>query len=416
MKQLFLLLFSTFLVFTVTAQQVEREMVILEIATGTWCYYCPGSAMGADDLIENGDDVAVIEYHDGDPFANSYAASRINFYNVSGFPTAVFDGDITYVGGNHTQSLFNAYHNRYEYRKDIPSSFTLDIFGQAEGDDYSILLVAKKVADYDGSNLVAHLALTESHIEYSWQGMSEVNFVERLMVPDQYGSEIDFSASNIQYVELDFTFDDEWVAENSELVTFIQDNDSEEIQQGAKVALNDLEAAPALANFSASTTEACEGDVVDFTDESYGDPTTYTWLFEGGTPQMSSEPNPSITYEEAGTYDVTLEVSDGNNEHSITMEGYITVEDCTGLDEKDNYSLSVWPNPANEALNINGGNLSEEVNLKIYDVSGKLVLENQNLDLSKSNQKLNISHLKQGVYFLEITGNEAVKREKIVIE
>ena len=36
------------------AQNVPRDKVIVEIGTGTWCQYCPGSAMGADDLIANG--------------------------------------------------------------------------------------------------------------------------------------------------------------------------------------------------------------------------------------------------------------------------------------------------------------------------------------------------------------------------
>ncbi len=40
-----------------------REMVVLEIGTGTWCTYCPGSQMGADDLVINGCSVAVVEYH-----------------------------------------------------------------------------------------------------------------------------------------------------------------------------------------------------------------------------------------------------------------------------------------------------------------------------------------------------------------
>ena len=51
--------------------QTTRENVVVEIATGTWCQYCPGAAMGADDLISNGHDVAVIEYHGGDRVGGS---------------------------------------------------------------------------------------------------------------------------------------------------------------------------------------------------------------------------------------------------------------------------------------------------------------------------------------------------------
>ena len=64
----FSLVIATVIVF---GQQVDRNKVILEIGTGTWCTYCPGAAMGADDLVANGHPVAVIEYHNGDPFANT---------------------------------------------------------------------------------------------------------------------------------------------------------------------------------------------------------------------------------------------------------------------------------------------------------------------------------------------------------
>ncbi len=64
------LIIATFILF---GQQVERDKVLLEIGTGTWCTYCPGAAMGADDLIANGHPVAVIEYHNGDNFANTYS-------------------------------------------------------------------------------------------------------------------------------------------------------------------------------------------------------------------------------------------------------------------------------------------------------------------------------------------------------
>lgn len=416
MKQLFLLVLSTLLICTVSAQQIEREMVVLEIATGTWCYYCPGAAMGADDMIENGDDVAVVEYHNGDDFANIYSNSRNNYYNVSGYPTATFDGDISYVGGSHNESLFNAYHARYTYRKDIPTSFSLDMSGEANGNEYTILLAAEKVADYEGGNLVVHLALTESDIQYNWQGMTEVNFVERIMVPDQYGTEIDFSTTNMQYVELNFTFDDEWVAEHSELVAFIQDTDSKEIQQGTKVALNELETASTMANFSASETEVCEGDVVDFSDECFGNPTQYTWVFEGGSPQMSNETNPSITYENEGTYDVTLEVSDGNSEHTIVKEGYITVENCTGVDEQTSQNFTLWPNPVKDVLFIASKGFDQPQMLKMFDVTGKLILQHEDLKLKNNQIMLDVSDITKGIYLVEITTDKNTYTQKVVIE
>jgi hypothetical protein len=62
--------------------------------------------LGAEDLITNGKNVAVIEYHDGDGFENPYGISRMGFYDpYMGFPTAIFDGVLVHAEGNHTTSL-----------------------------------------------------------------------------------------------------------------------------------------------------------------------------------------------------------------------------------------------------------------------------------------------------------------------
>jgi len=60
----------------------EREMVILEIGTGTWCVYCPGAQMGGEDLVNNGHSVAVVEHHGGsgtDPFKTPISLARIAY-------------------------------------------------------------------------------------------------------------------------------------------------------------------------------------------------------------------------------------------------------------------------------------------------------------------------------------------------
>lgn len=88
-----LLLISSFL----KAQTIDRNVVILEIGTGTWCVYCPGAAKAADQLIDEGKSVAVIENHNGDTYANNYSNARNTYYNITGFPTGFFDGMLNMV-------------------------------------------------------------------------------------------------------------------------------------------------------------------------------------------------------------------------------------------------------------------------------------------------------------------------------
>jgi PKD repeat protein len=72
-----------------------------------------------------------------------------------------------------------------------------------------------------------------------------------------------------------------------------------------------------VAAFAADTTNGCLPLIVNFNDQSSGNPTNWSWSFPGGTPATSTNPNPTVTYPQAGTYDVTLEV--GNLAGSNTL-------------------------------------------------------------------------------------------------
>ena len=80
------------------------------------------------------------------------------------------------------------------------------------------------------------------------------------------------------------------------------------------------------ANFIASATAICTGTSVDFTDQSYGSPTSWSWTFDGGTPGTSTAQNhQGILYETAGTYTVSLTVTDGISVSTETKNNYIAV-------------------------------------------------------------------------------------------
>lgn len=92
-----------------------------------------------------------------------------------------------------------------------------------------------------------------------------------------------------------------------------------------------IQKTPSLAAaFTADNTEVCEGDVVNFTDQSTGGPTIWNWTFEGGTPATSTAQNPSVTYNTSGTYDVTLYVSNGTLNNTYVETDYITVSAIPG--------------------------------------------------------------------------------------
>lgn len=80
-----------------------------------------------------------------------------------------------------------------------------------------------------------------------------------------------------------------------------------------------------VASFTGSPTTVCPGGTVNFSNTSTGNPTSYSWTFTGGTPAASSAQNPSVVYNTAGTYAVSLTVSNANGSNTSTQSGYITV-------------------------------------------------------------------------------------------
>ncbi|MDT8393856.1 MAG: T9SS type A sorting domain-containing protein [Bacteroidales bacterium] len=223
------------------AQQIARDKVVVEIGTGTWCVYCPGAAMGADELVANGHDVAIIENHNGDAYTNAASNARNSYYNISGYPTAVFDGGSAVVGGSNSTSMYPNYLPVYNQKIAIPASFSIDIQGSSSGlIDFNVDVTIEMVEAYSGSDIRLHCAVTESEIPEYWQGQSELNFVQRMMLPTHNGIQLDFSGGNIIEQSYSFSLDPSWVAEHCEIVIFLQEHGSKTILNGSKRELIEM--------------------------------------------------------------------------------------------------------------------------------------------------------------------------------
>ena len=86
----------------------------------------------------------------------------------------------------------------------------------------------------------------------------------------------------------------------------------------------------------------------------------------------------------------------------------------SGVEETEN-SFAVYPNPADNYLNIKLENASEATStINIYDLSGKQVLS-QNLPVKQKTIQVNTELLKNGLYFLTIVNSNTVMTKKIQI-
>ena len=224
----------------------ERQNVLLEVGTGTWCQFCPGAAMGADDLVENGAHVAVVENHNGDPYAYAASNARNTYYGITGYPTAIFDGIKRLVGGDHTNSLYTSYLPIYESEYAIRTAFGITIGdGTRTGNIYNLSVTVNRFGEtpFSNSNLVLHLALTQSHMMVNWQGQTHLEYVSRAMSPSATGTAINLQTETQVTVPLTFTFNPSWggdIANDYELVAWVQDLATKEVVDAEKVNLQSI--------------------------------------------------------------------------------------------------------------------------------------------------------------------------------
>ncbi len=82
-----------------------------------------------------------------------------------------------------------------------------------------------------------------------------------------------------------------------------------------------------LANFYRKQ-EGCTNTNYTFSDFSTrADVDNYYWEFEGGTPATSTDKNPTVSYANAGTFDVKLKVSNATGTDSITKQDFMKIWD-----------------------------------------------------------------------------------------
>ena len=176
---------------------------------------------------------------------------------------------------------------------------------------------------------------------------------------------------------------------------------------------------PVVAGFTGLPTRVVPGHSVAFSDTSTGNTTTWKWNFPGGTPAVSFEKNPVITYETVGIYDVKLITGNGFFSDSVFSTGYIVADFPTATDDKsESLTSSVLPNPSNGNLTLNvKASQPDLLELTVYDMIGSRVYFEEHLPVNGQLSKpIDLTSLPDGIYFFKVAGKTMVTTKKLIIK
>jgi hypothetical protein len=233
----------------------KKSMILIEKATSTHCGCCPGSALAVDHLYHNyPDSLAILEYHCVDDFSTDLGNSRISFYDLNPLPSAIFNGTNRKVGGasfdEDWSSVYQDYEQLYKNAREEKTPFSLDL--ESSISDTKLTAIAE--ITYSAVSMLRSYrifyAINESHIPYQWEGMDSLHFVVRAMAPDVHvnpGEQFFFNGNPLYEGEdspvkgmvfsdtVSFNLSEMTGNKNFQLIAFIQDMDTKEIMETAKV-------------------------------------------------------------------------------------------------------------------------------------------------------------------------------------
>jgi len=161
---------------------------------------------------------------------------------------------------------------------------------------------------------------------------------------------------------------------------------------------------------TAAYTHVVNGNSVVFTNTSTN-ATGYLWDFdEQLTVNADTNTNTAHTFTVPGTYNVTL--SSFNECGVSTFSQSITITSTVGIEDLNSDELNIYPNPANDIINISLSNNQEKIQkIQISNVLGQVVFNS--IDNEKS---INVSNFNKGLYYVTVTTSDKVISKKITIE
>lgn len=165
---------------------------------------------------------------------------------------------------------------------------------------------------------------------------------------------------------------------------------------------------------AAETIRIFEGDSIAFTSTSKGDPESLKWEFPGGSPESSTAQSQTVKYDTAGTYDVTLTATRGQQSSTKARKAMVVVA------QKAPTALIGLPEEGYESPFV-GVFVPLNVPVKFRDLStGNPTAWNwvfQNTDVDKSTeQNPTVTFVKKGTVSVGLTAKNAAGQSNDILQ
>ena len=118
--------------------------------------------------------------------------------------------------------------------------------------------------------------------------------------------------------------------------------------------------------------------------------------------------NPTHNFYVEGNYTVSCVSSNGLCSDTAYIN--IIIGAPLGINEKDK-SLTISPNPSNDFVKVNSPEMIDYI--RVFDMEGREIMNQIGIHSDKT--QFNVSSWKSGIYILELSTNNLIKRKKFVV-
>ena len=337
----------------------QGKLVVGEEATGTWCGWCPRGAVALNWMDHDYEGYwQGIAVHNGDPMTNFDYDNGLAPY-IGGYPSGLVDR-----GAEIDPSAF---------KQDFLQRITVSPNG-----------IITNGAELIGSTLKVNLTVDfQNNVSGSYK-------LACVLVEDSVtGTTFQYNQSNSY----------------SGGTSLIDVDGSDWANKPSSVPASQM----VYRHVARAIAPSFTGETLSSTSYSAGDSETICFEF-------TVEPS----WDQSKMHIVGMLIDGGNlvdnasstNIETATANGYTPCATTSiGLELNGPDKINFYPNPAKE--NIYVSNLKEEkIKIKIHDVQGRLVLENN----ISNNKYLNISSLSKGIYQITFSGTNSFETRKLIIE